>query len=171
MNARNLSHFATILVVVLSLGIAATRSNAEIFVAISFPSQEGAPGSTNSPLDNATNGLKPSTTFYLLNATLSSGRTGEVAVVTQPDFACASTSHIAYEATATGALTVSLIGNALKLDWPGDHLGWILQTRTNSPGDPIGSRWFRVGDSSATNHIELTLDHANSSVSFRLGAP
>lgn len=171
MNARNLSRFVAILVAGLSLAIGAIAANAEIIVGISFPSQEGAPGSTNSPLDNATNVLNHSTAFFLLNPALSSGRTGEVVVVTQPDFGSASTSHTTFESITTGALSVTLIRNSLKLDWPADHIGWILQTRTYAPGDPISSRWFRVDGSSATNQVELMLDRANSSVSFRLVAP
>jgi len=72
---------------------------------------------------------------------------------------------------ATGLLTVTLNRNTLQLDWPADHIGWILQTQTNSPGDPISSQWFPILGSSAINHVDLTLDRANSSVFFRLVAP
>lgn len=69
---------------------------------------------------------------------------------------------------ATGLLTVSLNQNTLQLDWPADHIGWTLQTQTN-PG--INSQWFPILGSSATNHFDLTLDRANTSVFFRLVAP
>jgi hypothetical protein len=69
--------------------------------------------------------------------------------------------------SATGILNLSLHQNTLKLDWPADHIGWILQTRTN-PG--INSEWFPVPGSAATNHLDLTLDRANTSVFFRLVA-
>jgi len=65
-------------------------------------------------------------------------------------------------------LTVTLNQNTLKLDWPADHIGWLLQTQTN-PG--INSQWFPIPGSSATNHLDLTLDRANTSVFFRLVAP
>jgi hypothetical protein len=68
----------------------------------------------------------------------------------------------------TGILSVTLKQNALQLDWPADHIGWILQTRTNLG---INSQWFPVIGSFATNHLDLTLDRANTSVFFRLVAP
>ena len=72
---------------------------------------------------------------------------------------------------ATGILSVTLNQNTLQLDWPADHIGWILQTQTHSPGAPINPQWSAVPGSSATNHLDLTLDRANTSVFFRLVAP
>jgi hypothetical protein len=68
----------------------------------------------------------------------------------------------------TGVLNFTLNQNTLQLDWPADHIGWILQTQTN-PG--INSQWFSIPGSSGTNHLDLTLDRANTSVFFRLIAP
>ncbi len=169
MTARKLSHFVTKLVAALSLAVLTTRANAEIVIGISFPSQEG--GSTNSSLNTATNDFNPSAPFFLLSPASSFGRTNEVVVVTKPDFGSRSTSQITFGSTTAGAMTVTLIKNTIKFDWPGDHIGWVLQTRTNSSGDPIKSPWVGVDGSSATNHVELTLDRANDSVSFRLVAP
>jgi hypothetical protein len=87
------------------------------------------------------------------------------------DSSAASDSSIFGSASAgpsTGILTVTFNQNTLKLDWPADHIGWILQTQTN-PG--INSQWFPILGSSATNHLELSLDRANTSVFFRLIAP
>jgi hypothetical protein len=70
-----------------------------------------------------------------------------------------------------GVLTATFNQSTLQLDWPANHIGWILQTRTNSPGDPINPKWFPVSGSSATNHVDLTLDRANTSVFFRIVAP
>jgi hypothetical protein len=69
---------------------------------------------------------------------------------------------------ATGILNLSLDQNTLKLVWPANHIGWILQTQTN-PG--INSPWFPIPGSSLTNRLDLTLDRANTSVFFRLIAP
>jgi hypothetical protein len=72
---------------------------------------------------------------------------------------------------AGGILTVTLKQNTLELDWPADHIGWILQTQTHSRGAPINPQWSAITGSSATNHLQLTLDRANSSVFSRLVAP
>jgi len=69
---------------------------------------------------------------------------------------------------ATNVLNLSLEQNTLQLDWPADHIGWNLQAQTN-PG--INSQWFPISGSSLTNHLDLTLDRANTSVFFRLIAP
>jgi len=69
---------------------------------------------------------------------------------------------------ASSILTVTLKQNTLQLDWPTDRIGWILQTQTNAA---INSQWLPVPGSSATNHLDLTLDRANTSVFFRLVAP
>jgi hypothetical protein len=69
---------------------------------------------------------------------------------------------------ATGILTATFNQNTLKLDWPADHIGWILQIQTNPA---INSQWFPVPGSSVTNHLDVTLDRANTSVFFRLAAP
>ena len=91
-----------------------------------------------------------------------------------PDSSAASDSSISGPGSSsaaqpmTGILSVTLNQDTIQLDWPADYTGWILQTRTN-PG--INSQWFPVSGSSATNHLDLTLDRANTSVFFRLIAP
>ena len=61
----------------------------------------------------------------------------------------------------------SLAGNQLQLGWPADHVGWHLQTQTNS----LGTNWFTVSGSTATNRIFLPVNPANGSVFFRLVYP
>jgi hypothetical protein len=77
-------------------------------------------------------------------------------------------SALATDQPITGILSVSLKQETLQLDWPADHTGWILQTQTK-PG--INSQWFPIPGSSLTNHLDLTLDRASTSVFFRLVAP
>jgi hypothetical protein len=69
---------------------------------------------------------------------------------------------------ANGILNLRLEQNTLQLDWPADYIGWNLQAQTN-PG--INSQWYPIPGSSLTNHLDLTLDRANTSVFFRLIAP
>jgi hypothetical protein len=184
MNARKLSDLAKILFITSSILASATMpANAELLIGISFPSQGGGdndvvvdfggkPLLTSSSLNNTTNGLGISSTFSLMNPALFPGRIDEVVVVTEPESsASVSTSFILFESTNIGVLTATLKQNILQLDWPSDRIGWILQTQTNSPGAPFSSEWFRVLGSSTTNHLNLPLDRANTSVFFRLVAP
>ena len=85
-----------------------------------------------------------------------------------PDSSISGSASATPSQPATGILNLTLDQNTLKLDWPADRVGWLLQTQTN-PG--INSRWFPILGSSLTNHLDLTLDRANPSVFFRLIAP
>ena len=48
-------------------------------------------------------------------------------------------------------ITFSVSGNTLTLSWPSDHLGWILQSQTNSINAGLSANWFDViGSGSST---------------------
>jgi hypothetical protein len=182
MNTRKFKVFAKILLVTGSLlALANLHAHAELLIGISFPSQgggdndvapvdfNGKPLLTSSAINNTTNGLGASGTFSLMNPAASPVRSTEVAVVTQPDSPTSpSVGFILFESTTIGALTATLKQNTLQLDWPTDRIGWILQSQTNAT---INSQWFPVPGASATNHLDLVLDRANSSVFYRLVAP
>ena len=64
--------------------------------------------------------------------------------------------------------TFTLNGGQLQLSWPADHLGWSLQTQTNS----LGTNWFTMPGSAATNLWVMPIGAANNvSVFFRLVYP
>ena len=182
MNAGKFRVFRKNFIVVAFLfALASLPAQAELFIGISFPSQgggdndvvavdfDGKPLLTSSAINNTTNGLGVSSTFSLMNPAASPVRSAEVAVVTQPDSPTSpSVGFILFESTTIGALTATLKQNTLQLDWPTDRIGWILQSQTNAT---FNSQWFPVPGASATNHLDLTLDRANSSVFFRLIAP
>ena len=65
-------------------------------------------------------------------------------------------------------VTSSVSGPTLTLAWPATHLGYELQTQTNSASTGLGSTWFTVPGSSSTNSINLNIDPANPTVFFRL---
>ncbi len=52
-----------------------------------------------------------------------------------------------------------------------DHLGWRLETQTNSPGVGIGTNWVDVPSSDQTNQFSLPIDITDGSVFFRLVYP
>lgn len=64
-------------------------------------------------------------------------------------------------------LTAGVSGSTLSLSWPADHTGWWLQTQTNG----LGTNWFTVPGSSATNLMQFPIDAANGSVFYRLALP
>jgi hypothetical protein len=70
-------------------------------------------------------------------------------------------------ATNSPVLTNSLSGGSLTLSWPTDHTGYRLETQTNS----LGTNWFTVAGSTATNAMILPVTKTNSSVFFRLVYP
>jgi cellulose 1,4-beta-cellobiosidase len=59
----------------------------------------------------------------------------------------------------------------IQLNWPMDHLGWRLETQTNSLYVGIGANWVTVPNSNLTNQFSLPINITNGSVFFRLTYP
>jgi hypothetical protein len=59
-------------------------------------------------------------------------------------------------------------GGALRLSWPSDHLGWSLQTQTNSL---LATNWITVPGSTLTNACVVPIGATNQVVFFRLCLP
>ena len=68
--------------------------------------------------------------------------------------------------TSPTNITLAFAGNTLDLSWPADHIGWTLQT--NSVGITSPNSWFPLASSTATNHIIITPNPANTNVFYRL---
>lgn len=62
-------------------------------------------------------------------------------------------------------------GSAMTFSWPADHRGWLLQVQTNGLSTGLGTNWFTVSGSAATNQIVLPLNPANGAVFYRLSSP
>jgi hypothetical protein len=58
-----------------------------------------------------------------------------------------------------------------RVNWPADHLGWVLQAQTNSPANGLRSNWSAVQGSGSTNQVMIPINRANGSVFFRLARP
>jgi len=71
-------------------------------------------------------------------------------------------------ATNPTNITVLVSGGVLTLSWPADHLGWTLQSQTNSATSGISTNWFDVIGSSASTQAVLIINPANPNVFFRL---
>jgi hypothetical protein len=70
-------------------------------------------------------------------------------------------------------LTCSLSGNTLTLSWPADHIGWVLQSQTNtaSTGLAPSGTWVDVPNSSSVGTNVITINPTNPTVFFRLRYP
>ena len=78
-------------------------------------------------------------------------------------------SSVVSTAPVTIASTAS--PSLLTLSWPADHIGWRLQAQTNSISVGLGTNWFDVPNSTATNQMTFTLDPTSGSVFYRLRYP
>jgi autotransporter-associated beta strand protein len=68
-------------------------------------------------------------------------------------------------------ITFSVNSGALSLTWPMDHLGWILQSQTNSLSVGLGTNWTDVVGSSAMTGTNITINAKVSATFFRLRHP
>jgi autotransporter-associated beta strand protein len=66
-------------------------------------------------------------------------------------------------------IVLSVSGNTMSLSWPGDHLGWQLQS--NSVGLTATNQWFPIPGSTSTTQENLTFDPLMTNVFFRMIYP
>ncbi len=66
-------------------------------------------------------------------------------------------------------ITAVVTGNSLSLTWPGDHLGWTLQT--NSVDLANTNYWFAYPGSASVTNVNITINPAKTNVFFRLVYP
>ena len=63
------------------------------------------------------------------------------------------------------------LGGGVQLAWPADHTGWRLQVQTNPLSAGLGTNWFDLGGTAATNSWLVQPDTGNGSVFYRLIFP
>lgn len=69
-------------------------------------------------------------------------------------------------------ISYSLSGNTLTITWPETHLGWILQSQTNSLTQGIRTNsWFDIAGSATGTSKIVTVNAANPTVFYRLRKP
>jgi autotransporter-associated beta strand protein len=88
----------------------------------------------------------------------------------------ASSGTIAVISTASVAtnqvpITFSVAGSTLNLSWPPDHLGWKLQSQTNTLASGLGTNWVTVPGSTSVTNMSIPINVLNGSVFFRLLYP
>ena len=62
-------------------------------------------------------------------------------------------------------------GTQLQFSWPPDHLGWRLEAQTNSADTGLGTNWFPLTASEASNLWSVPVPATFPSVFFRLAYP
>lgn len=65
-------------------------------------------------------------------------------------------------------IITSVSGNQLTLSWPADHIGWSLQTQTNSRSVGLSATWYDVAGSTATNQMTFIINPTNPTVFYRM---
>ncbi|HEY1790474.1 MAG TPA: autotransporter-associated beta strand repeat-containing protein [Verrucomicrobiae bacterium] len=68
-------------------------------------------------------------------------------------------------------ITFSAANNILTLSWPADHLGWILQTQTNSLKTGLSNNWVNVSGSGSITRTNITINPSDPTAFFRLESP
>ncbi|MGH7951973.1 MAG: beta strand repeat-containing protein, partial [Limisphaerales bacterium] len=65
-------------------------------------------------------------------------------------------------------IVASVSGGNLTLSWPADHVGWHLQTQTNSLDVGISTNWVDVPGAELTNQVTIPINPTNGAVFFRM---
>ena len=73
--------------------------------------------------------------------------------------------------TSSSQLSFATGGGQIQLNWPADHIGWRLETQTNSLSAGLGTNWMTVPGSITTNQVSLPINTTNGSAFFRLTYP
>jgi hypothetical protein len=68
-------------------------------------------------------------------------------------------------------ITATVSSGVLTLSWPTTHLGWILQSQTNSLTSGLSTNWVDVAGSEAVASTNLPVSSAIPSVFYRLRHP
>ena len=72
-------------------------------------------------------------------------------------------------ATNPTNIIVSLTGNTLNLSWPGDHLGWLVQS--NSVGLAAPAAWQDLSNTASGTNYSIIIDPRKTNVFYRLREP
>jgi hypothetical protein len=67
-------------------------------------------------------------------------------------------------------ISYSVSGSTQTLSWPATHLGWILQSQTNSLKAGLGTNWYDIPFTAAHDNITFP-SHTNAVVFYRLRHP
>jgi len=115
-------------------------------------------------LSNVAGALTTSNTFQIFNATTYRGAFAALVPANPAPGLAWNTNTLTTDgmlrvvATSPVALSNSVSGNQFVLAWPPEHIGWRLQTQTNSVWVGLSTNWVDVPRSYATNQMTFTID-------------
>jgi autotransporter-associated beta strand protein len=74
--------------------------------------------------------------------------------------------------TATNLTALVTGGGAnLQLSWPANHIGWRIQSQSNSISVGLSTNWVDVPGTAETNQISMPINPANGAVFYRMVYP
>lgn len=79
--------------------------------------------------------------------------------------------NVAPVATTPPGIDMTLGSSQLQLAWPATHIGWRLESQTNSSSAGLSTNWSAVAGSTGTNQMAVPIDPGKDSVFFRLVYP
>jgi hypothetical protein len=79
--------------------------------------------------------------------------------------------NVAVVATTPMQMNATSNDGQLQLEWPATHTGWRLEAQANALSAGLGTNWFTVPGSVATNQMLLPFDLSTGSVFLRLVYP
>jgi hypothetical protein len=80
-------------------------------------------------------------------------------------------SAVSTVATNPTNITSVVHGGNLELSWPADHIGWRLQSQTNTASVGLSTNWADVAGSTTVNSVTNTINPANGAVFYRMVYP
>jgi hypothetical protein len=157
------------------VGLTATAGNAQ--VALNWTA---SPGATGYDLKRSLTNGGP----YMLLATTTSTNYTDTAVVNGTTYyflvAATNANGLGVDSAPVSAQPVSTIpprlvwninAGQILFTWPSEHIGWKLQSQTNTPGAGLGTNWVTIANSASTNQVLVPIGPTNGSVFFRLAYP
>ena len=128
-------------------------------------------------LTNLAGTISASNTFKLFSADAYPGAFSTLTPASPGDGLAWNTNTLASDGTlrvvsiAPVTIISTVSGSLVTLSWPTDQVGWRLQAQTNSLSVGVGTNWFDVPASTATNQLTFPLDPTAGSVFYRLVWP
>jgi len=122
---------------------------------------------------NSGSALAPGDVFTLFNKAVPNGNTMAVTggqVIWTNQLAVDGTIAVLALLPVTPTnISFSLSGTNLTLSWPGNYLGWLLQS--NIVGVAASTNWFAVPNSALSTQQVITVNRARSNVFYRMAYP
>ncbi len=106
--------------------------------------------------------------YYRLNILANNGGNGYGLQLAELSFTYSTPPVVS---TTPPILSFAASDGQIQFSWPSDHMGWQLETQTNSTGLGLSKNWELIPNSNVTNHISIPINAINDSVFFRLTYP